>query len=104
MSANSEAREAREQSIIQGADYFTVVRYHGPGKGYERHERPSLRDAIALGTELMTQTGKDYIIYAVKGVHDTYVQGVKAPRNMRNRDGAKEQTTSKRRVPRGTLR
>lgn len=73
---NKEQREAREQSIIQGADYFTVVRYLGPGKSYERHECNSLETAILVGAKLALKVQRNYLIYAVKGVHDTYVRGV----------------------------
>lgn len=94
--ANQEAREARENSIIDEADYFTVVRYLGPGKGYERHEKDDREQAIILATQLAKENNRPYLIYAVKGVHDTFVEGVVPPK--RGFNDQKEVRRNKRRV------
>lgn len=96
--ANQEAREARENSIIDDADYFTVVRYLGPGKGYERHEKDDRNEAVILATKLAKENNRPYLIYAVKGVHDTFVEGVVPPKQMRGDHVEVQARKNKRRV------
>lgn len=73
-------REAREQEIIANADYFTVVQQQGRGKGYSRSEVPTLGEAESQAKQVVEVTGRSALIYAVKGVHDTFVKGVEPER------------------------
>lgn len=66
--------EQRSQWLIQNADYFTVVRR--VRRTYERHERPTLEEARRLAKSLVDRCGQPFMIYAVKGVHDTWVENV----------------------------
>jgi hypothetical protein len=74
---NKAEREAYENNIIANAQYYTIVRYLGQGKGYERHERPTLETAKKLARTLVEESGFGYLIYAVAGVNSTYVEAVK---------------------------
>jgi hypothetical protein len=73
-------REAREQEIIANADYFTVVQQQGRAKGYSRTEVPSIEEAESKAKQLVEVTGRSALIYAVMGVHDTFVKGVEPER------------------------
>lgn len=67
----------RTAYIIANADYFTCVRRKASvGTGYERHEVPTLERAEELARELANAAQKPYMIYAVCGIHDTYVKGI----------------------------
>lgn len=72
-----ESSQERERWIVDNADYFTVVRYQGPLRGYERHEVPTLAAAHATARKLLAGGGKPYMIYAVAGIYDCYVATVK---------------------------
>lgn len=56
--------EERDRHIIENAKYFTVVRFLGVGR-YERHERPSRKEAVDLAEELSNKNKANYMIYAV---------------------------------------
>ena len=71
-----ESSVARDEYMRENADYFTVVRYLGPGKGYERHECPTVEVAMSLARRIADEAGKAYLIYAVSGIHDGYVTTV----------------------------
>jgi hypothetical protein len=94
MPKKGEAREARENHIKENADYFTVVRYLGPRAGYERHERPTLIAARDLAVELAVKMNSGYLIYAVAGIHDTWVENVTV-KDARERVNAKATSGSK---------
>lgn len=66
----------RRKHLIENADHFTVVRYLGPRNGYERHEQPTLPEAEGLAQQKANEAGRPYGIYAVKGIHDTWVMNV----------------------------
>lgn len=65
---------ARQAWFTAHADYFTVVRK--VGLSYERHERPTLAEAKALGQQLADHIHKPYLIYAVVGSADSWVCNV----------------------------
>ncbi len=66
----------RTQYIIQNADMFTVVKFLGVGK-YDRRECPTLEEARALATTLIKNPTDRWMIYAVRGIYDTYVETIK---------------------------
>lgn len=66
----------REEWVKAGADYFTVVRYLGPLKGYERHEVSTLAEAEALARRMAEQSGLRYMVYAVRGRSDAFLKWV----------------------------
>ena len=77
-------REAQYESpaawrawIISHADYYTVIRRKNMQN--ERYEYGSLQAAQAMAQQLVTEDPhKSVLIYAVAGVHDTYLETVSA--------------------------
>jgi len=65
--------EERSRWIIDHADMFTAIRFHGRGK-YERHEFKDLATAKAVAKVLAQQSGGRYLIYACSGIYDTFVE------------------------------
>ena len=66
----------RDAWVKDHADYFTVVRYLGPRKGYERYEVPTLAEAEQLAGRMAEKAGVPYMIYAVSGIHDAFMSKV----------------------------
>ena len=66
----------RDAYIVNHADYFTVGRRIGPREGYERHEVESLVDAKILGRRMANETGKIYLLYAVAGLSDAFIEAI----------------------------
>lgn len=56
--------EERDTLIIEGAEYFTVVRFLGVGQ-YERHRCSDLKEATTLSENLSKQNRANYMVYAV---------------------------------------
>jgi hypothetical protein len=75
-------REAQYESpaawrawVISHADYYTVIRRKNMQN--ERYEYPTLPQARAMAQQLVTEgPHKSILIYAVAGVHDTYLETV----------------------------
>ena len=63
----------RELWIREHADYFTVVRYLGPRRGYDRTEVPHLDQAIEMARRMAIEAGRAYIVYAVSGNMDAMI-------------------------------
>ena len=76
---NFESAETRAVWIVDHADHFTAVAFLGTGK-YGRHEIKTLDEAIKLAEQKATASGRTYMIYAVSGVHDTWVKNIHAKR------------------------
>lgn len=68
--------QERSQWIKDNADYWTIVHHQGYGK-YERHERHTQDEAMKLARELADTRDCIWMIYAVAGNSDTYVDMVK---------------------------
>jgi hypothetical protein len=73
---NFESSNERNAWIIQHADYFVACRLIDRKR--ERHEAKTLDEARALAKQLLKQNPKPLLIYAVEGIHDTFVEAVKA--------------------------
>lgn len=69
--------QERDAWIRDHSDYFTVVRYLGPRRGYERHEVKSLEAAEVLARRMSNESGVPYLIYAVNGISDALVTTIK---------------------------
>lgn len=68
----------RAKWIIEHADYFTLI--HRRNLHNERWEYPTLQKARAgARARLRKDPTKRFLIYAVKGVNDTYVETVAKP-------------------------
>lgn len=68
-----ESEKERQQWIINNADYFTVVRRRNLKN--ERLEFKSLSEAEAGARKLLVDNpDARYLIYAVAGIHDTFVK------------------------------
>lgn len=72
MMPDFQTAEERTKWIIDHADYFTAVRFLGRGH-YERHEFPSISAACQGARRMSDHNGGRYLIYAVAGIHDTFV-------------------------------
>ena len=72
---NFESANDRNAWIIQHADYFTVCRFIDRKR--ERLEAKTLEEARDIAKILLKQNPKPCLIYAVQGIHDTYVEMVK---------------------------
>lgn len=67
----------RDAKIMARAVYWTAVAFHGVGQ-YERHERPTRKEAVTLARKLAKHNKKDYMIYAVdKRELSAYAETVK---------------------------
>lgn len=71
-----ESAAERDKWVIAHANLFTVVRYLGPGHGYERHEVKNLLEAVALAKHMADMVDRIYLIYAVAGNQDCFVRSV----------------------------
>lgn len=67
--------EERKSLICDGADYFTACRFIDRKR--IREEAPNLEAARAIAHLMLLENPKPVLIYAVQGVHDTYVETVK---------------------------
>lgn len=68
--------EERTALIIKEAEYFTACRIIDRKR--ERHEASSIEGARALAKAMLAENGiKPILIYAVSGIHDTYVETIK---------------------------
>jgi hypothetical protein len=66
----------RRQWIIDHAEYFTVIRR--VKRSYERHEFDSLGAARVGAAKLLERDPTAiYMVYAVRGVNDTWVENIK---------------------------
>lgn len=70
---NFASGKERDQWIKENAQYFTVVRYLGPRKGYERHEVKTQDAAVELAGQLAQKAGIPYMVYAVAKLHDAMI-------------------------------
>lgn len=67
--------EQRAQWLVANAEYFTVIRR--VNRSYERYEAPTLAAATQKARKLIGKhKNARYMIYAVCGPYDTYVQTV----------------------------
>lgn len=76
--------QERDAWIKAHADYFTVVRYLGPRRGYERHEVKTLAEAQALAGRMSVEAGVPYLVYAVSGIHDAWMETFNAGKKQVN--------------------
>lgn len=73
---NFESAQARQEWIIQHAEYFTTCRMIA--RRYIRAEHKSLDDARQAAKLLLAEdASKPILIYAVQGNSDTYIEMVK---------------------------
>ena len=68
-----ESIKERDRWIADHAEYWTVVRYLGPRRGYERHETKTMDQAIEMAGRMAKQAGTNYLVYAVAGTRDAMV-------------------------------
>lgn len=69
--------EERAKWVIDGAEYFTVVRTQFRNR--TRTEHPTLAEATAEAQRIVGEDpGARLMIYAVRGPHDTWVKTVTA--------------------------
>jgi hypothetical protein len=73
---NFENANERNAWIIQHADYFVACRLIDRKR--ERHEAKSLEEARNIAKALLKENKKPLLIYAVQGIHDTFVESIKA--------------------------
>ena len=71
-----QTHEERSAKIIKDADYFTCCRTINRQR--QRLEAPSLERARVLASSMLAEDNtKPVLIYAVSGIHDTFVESVK---------------------------
>ena len=72
-----ETAEERSEWIQAHADLWTAVRFHGRGN-YERHEYKDRLSAETAARRMANENhSKPVMIYAVAGVHDSFVIAIK---------------------------
>jgi hypothetical protein len=69
----------RDGYFIKNAKYFTVLRYFGIGRSFERHEVKTLEEAIILANSLVNNH-HHCMIYAVIPPSDVFVKSVRLER------------------------
>jgi hypothetical protein len=72
---NFQTEQERREWIITHASYFTTARMIQ--RKYERQQWPSLDVARSEAKKLLKLNPKPVLIYAVEGIHDTFVEMVK---------------------------
>lgn len=72
---NFASAQERTDWLIANADHFTTARRFG--HQVDRQEHPTLKHAEEHAKVLLTHHPKPVMIYAVKGVEDTYVKTIK---------------------------
>lgn len=73
---NFESAQARQDWIIQHAEYFTTCRLIA--RKYVRNEHKSLEEARQHAKVMLAEnSAKPVLIYAVQGNSDTYIEMIK---------------------------
>ena len=65
----------RSEWIKNNADMYTAVRFHGRGR-YERHEYRDYPSAVTAAKRMANESGKHFMVYAVAGIYDTWIQTI----------------------------
>lgn len=94
------SREEREKWFVENADYFTIVR-RAKGKSY-RVETKTLVRAETLAKSIVEQPRYQHVrllIYAVRGVSDTYVETIAREGIVRSKDGRPNPPLQRKRRP-----
>lgn len=67
----------RDQWMLDNATHFVVGRRLGPRAGYERHEVPTLPEALKLARRLANKAHRPIMVYAVVAPYDALITTVK---------------------------